>query len=265
MIQRWDREVFLVLCSPFSINRPWINFETGRAWAKKVPIIPICHSGQTIGRLPQPLAQLQALEIANAEFSKHLIKGLSEHFQIHNVPRILHEGMMKELLAAESSVSKFYTGQSSSTKIEKQSSSSEPSLGQKSDTGASKDMLSLRPVRVILTTGITSDDEPENSVSSFSMSDEKICVYIKWFQLMPEKEYDFTYQLLDEIGDILTASQITLRPKSKNWNSWHWYLLKKNIDQPGNWTFRGYLDGNKVAEKEICSKAFVVLVKKSRK
>ena len=32
--------VLLVLCSPASLRRPWINFETGCGWIKRVP----CHS-----------------------------------------------------------------------------------------------------------------------------------------------------------------------------------------------------------------------------
>jgi hypothetical protein len=37
--------IFVILCSPASIDRPWINFEAGAAWVQKIPLIPICHSG----------------------------------------------------------------------------------------------------------------------------------------------------------------------------------------------------------------------------
>ena len=55
--------VFVVLCSPASISRTWINFEAGSAWIKGVPVIPICHSGLSKGELPSPLSHFQALEI----------------------------------------------------------------------------------------------------------------------------------------------------------------------------------------------------------
>jgi len=53
----------LVLCSHQSINRPWINFEAGAAWIRKIPVIPICHSGLSKDDLPIPLALLQSCDI----------------------------------------------------------------------------------------------------------------------------------------------------------------------------------------------------------
>ncbi len=55
--------VFLVLCSKNSLKRPWINVEMGCVWIKGVPIIPLCHSGQTKGELPSPISSFQALEM----------------------------------------------------------------------------------------------------------------------------------------------------------------------------------------------------------
>ena len=44
------------LCSPFSIQRPWINFEAGASWIRRIPVIPICHSGLSKSNLPVPLS-----------------------------------------------------------------------------------------------------------------------------------------------------------------------------------------------------------------
>lgn len=49
----------IVLCSPFSIERPWINFETGASWVRGIEIAPLCHSGLTPAHLPPPLNLLQ--------------------------------------------------------------------------------------------------------------------------------------------------------------------------------------------------------------
>ena len=38
-------DVMLVICSAASIVRPWVNFETGCACARGIPVIPLCHSG----------------------------------------------------------------------------------------------------------------------------------------------------------------------------------------------------------------------------
>lgn len=50
----------IVLASPTSVARPWITFETGAGWAKRVPTMIVCHSGIAPGGLPLPMGQLQA-------------------------------------------------------------------------------------------------------------------------------------------------------------------------------------------------------------
>ncbi len=40
-------DVELVFTSPTSLIRQWINFEAGAGWIRKIPVIPICHSGST--------------------------------------------------------------------------------------------------------------------------------------------------------------------------------------------------------------------------
>ena len=50
----------IILCSPKSVTRPWINFEAGAGWIREIPVIPLCHSGMTPSKLPMPLNLLQA-------------------------------------------------------------------------------------------------------------------------------------------------------------------------------------------------------------
>jgi len=50
----------IVICSEVSVSRPWINFEAGAGWIRKIPVIPLCHSGMTPARLKDPLHPLQA-------------------------------------------------------------------------------------------------------------------------------------------------------------------------------------------------------------
>lgn len=50
----------IVLCSPKSVSRPWINFEAGAAWVRDISVIPLCHSGMKPSSLPIPLNLLQA-------------------------------------------------------------------------------------------------------------------------------------------------------------------------------------------------------------
>ncbi len=52
--------VEIVICSPNSVGRPWINFEAGAGWIRDVPVVPLCHSGMRRDALPVPLNMLQA-------------------------------------------------------------------------------------------------------------------------------------------------------------------------------------------------------------
>lgn len=60
-----ESAIQISLCSPKSIKRPWINFEAGASWIRKIPVIPLCHSGLTKGELPIPLAMLQSADYDN--------------------------------------------------------------------------------------------------------------------------------------------------------------------------------------------------------
>jgi hypothetical protein len=48
----------IVLCSEESVSRPWVNFEAGAGWIRRIPLIPVCHSGMTPPSLPLPLRVL---------------------------------------------------------------------------------------------------------------------------------------------------------------------------------------------------------------
>jgi len=86
-LQRIDREIreakaVVVLCSPQSIYRPWINFELGCAWVNDTPIIPICHSGQKPEGLPPPLSMLNALDIDQSDSDQILATSLAEQLEV---------------------------------------------------------------------------------------------------------------------------------------------------------------------------------------
>ncbi|TAY75359.1 toll/interleukin-1 receptor domain-containing protein [Rhizobium ruizarguesonis] len=60
-------KAMLLLCSPSSISRPWINFEAGAAWAREIEVAPICHSGMRPVDLPLPISLLQGLEASDPQ------------------------------------------------------------------------------------------------------------------------------------------------------------------------------------------------------
>jgi hypothetical protein len=246
-------EALLVLCSPLSINRPWINFETGCAWVKKVPIFPICHSGKKVDQLPQPLAQFQALELSNGNFSRQLIAGLARHFQISHIPRISHDQMTKELQAAESALSTLYLNDRASAQSEKVVSASSASLPNRSVNTATEtpSSESSPTYRLTITTGIGENGLPEDSREVVSFSDKMICFFIKWFHLVPHKDYQFIWYIFDGAGEMIHVGEFLITPRDRTWDSWHWYSLSKNVDKPGRWTFIGYLEGQKIIERQV--------------
>jgi hypothetical protein len=71
-------KVLLVLCSKSSVNRPWINFEAGAAWLRKIPIVPLCHSDLAPSELPMPLSLLQGTAVSDPDGVKRLYKLIAE-------------------------------------------------------------------------------------------------------------------------------------------------------------------------------------------
>lgn len=89
--------VMVVLCSSASIERPWVNFETGCAWAKGIPVIPVCHTGITRGALPRPLAEFQGLDADDSTFPTQLISSLARYLGISKLPRLDSSAMIQEV------------------------------------------------------------------------------------------------------------------------------------------------------------------------
>jgi hypothetical protein len=67
-------DLMILLCTPDSVRRPWINFEAGAAIILERKIGPICFSGQGAGSLPSPLTYIrsQAIDCSDEHvFQKH--------------------------------------------------------------------------------------------------------------------------------------------------------------------------------------------------
>jgi hypothetical protein len=69
--------VFMIICSPASITRPWINFEAGAAWMRNIPLIPMCYGGLAPRDLPMPLSIRQGLSIDSADGLRRLYARLA--------------------------------------------------------------------------------------------------------------------------------------------------------------------------------------------
>lgn len=129
-------EVMIVLCSTASIRRPWVNFETGCAWSRGIPVIPICHSGVSADSLPRPLAEFQGLNAGHLEFPTVLLSSLGKYLGIPRLPRLDVGSMTGEL----NQIIKAVQSSDASTEVSKQEpnakSAPEPIINL--DSGAQK-------------------------------------------------------------------------------------------------------------------------------
>ena len=100
--------LLIVFSSPISILRPWINFEFGCAWNKRIPVIPICHSGLSIESLPQPLSTFQALNLEGNGFARTLIETIGHLFKIPKMPRIAFSEMENDIIGRVKKLSPIY-------------------------------------------------------------------------------------------------------------------------------------------------------------
>jgi hypothetical protein len=73
-----DCMIFVTLCSPESVRRPWINFETGAAWMRDIPIIPVCHSGLLPHDLKMPMSLKHGISLNDGDGLRRLYKRVAD-------------------------------------------------------------------------------------------------------------------------------------------------------------------------------------------
>jgi hypothetical protein len=92
-----DSKLLVILYSPQSKLRPWINFEAGCGWAKNIPIMPICHSGLKVGEIGAPISNFQGLEMESKDFVSNFFGAIAMHAGFPKTPRIASDEFLKEL------------------------------------------------------------------------------------------------------------------------------------------------------------------------
>ena len=90
----------LILCSPKSIQRPWVNFEAGAGWIRDIPVIPLCHSGMKPSKLPLPLNLLQAVEISELSSLKLIFPVLANSIGAQ-CPKIVFDNFVERMKQLE--------------------------------------------------------------------------------------------------------------------------------------------------------------------
>lgn len=92
-----EARLIIILYSPKSRTRPWINFEAGCGWTKNVPIIPICHSGLKVTEIGAPISSFQGLEIEDDKFAAKFLDAICRHAGFTKYSRIDEKRFLKEL------------------------------------------------------------------------------------------------------------------------------------------------------------------------
>jgi len=88
--------IILICCGPQSISRPWINFEAGAGWVRKVSVVPICHSGLEPSKLSLPFSLLQGIEIRDAKEISELF-GLIASSIGCTKPKVMHDDLVAKI------------------------------------------------------------------------------------------------------------------------------------------------------------------------
>lgn len=95
-----DASVEVILCSPASVKRPWINFEAGAGWMRGIPIVPVCHSSLTPRNLPMPMTVLQAISASEPDGLRRLYTTIAKAHR-SRVPRAPFEALVTEIVEFE--------------------------------------------------------------------------------------------------------------------------------------------------------------------
>ena len=95
----------IIICSFYSVTKPWINFEAGAGWIRNIPTIPMCHSGLTPSQLPIPLKTMQGGNLNNKTDIERLFKRISEIADV-SMPELGDDGLLKEILGFEKKTKK---------------------------------------------------------------------------------------------------------------------------------------------------------------
>ncbi len=99
-----DVKAVIILSSLASIQTPWVLFEAGCAWMKKINIIPVCHGGLAPAELPPPLAVFQGFDLNQKDFGQKLFFILSQELGVSRLPAIQYREMREEIKQIQESI-----------------------------------------------------------------------------------------------------------------------------------------------------------------
>lgn len=75
-----DATLMFVFVSPTAVKSPWIYFEAGHAYAKRLDVVPVGLFGIEVGSIPPPLSILQGFNVSGHESLNNIIAKTNEKF-----------------------------------------------------------------------------------------------------------------------------------------------------------------------------------------
>jgi TIR domain len=100
-----EARVMVSLISPTSLKRPWVNIELGAGWIKGLRVIPLCHSGQLVGKLPRPFQDFNGVGLDQDDAPERLLVGIADGFGVvRPSKRLSYVAMLKELRDAAAGI-----------------------------------------------------------------------------------------------------------------------------------------------------------------
>jgi len=92
-----ELKALILICSPSSLQKPWLSFEAGCAWIKKISIIPVCHAGLSVSNLPTPLSMFFAFDMTQKDFPQKFFSTLGKEMGTSELPSIPYRQVREEL------------------------------------------------------------------------------------------------------------------------------------------------------------------------
>jgi hypothetical protein len=72
-------KVIILMLSPDSVGRPWVNFEAGGAFFTDKRMIAVCFNGLSKGSMPKPYSNFQAVDLESEEDQYYLVRSVCHH------------------------------------------------------------------------------------------------------------------------------------------------------------------------------------------
>ena len=95
-----EADLHIIICSNYSMYRPWINYEAGASRVRGTPIVPLCHSGLNPDQLPVPLSESEGGVLTTASTLQKLYGRIAQRIG-SIIPAVDFEKYVNEFQALE--------------------------------------------------------------------------------------------------------------------------------------------------------------------